>query len=367
MPIAALAPIIGGALGALGGIFGGQKQTKVNWQQRDPRLYEFNPEERGGVRSGMLGVLGDILGNSPGGQGFWGPGGMGGGGGGGGFGASASPGMGGASLINLNDPALLAHASLIDMSNPAFSLTAPKPWMSGMLSKGREYTQAATNDAMRLMHDQALRAGVSTSSPAHMWMQAQMRRDQQAQLANALRDANLAWTLPAAEGVRGALGTNAQLGTNVSMSNAQTAAQMRQTNAQLATQASLANAAARTQASIANAGMRQSAAQFGAQFARQGYNDLWGMMKDVISPSATAQFLNSGGGSSGGMLANAIAGGMAGFGTGMDIRRLYGGGGQAGVPLNSSMAGHPDYGSAYNDQYQFYGNPANYRSEYVTR
>lgn len=335
--LGALIPAVAGLVGAFAGGRGQKQQTQRQFQ--DTRLYEFAPEERAGVRSGMLGTLGDLLGNSPGGAAFWGAGGPGGGGGFGG-GGGAGAGHAGASLVNLNDPRLVAHASQIDLNNPLFSLTAPEQWMSGMLSRGREYTSAATEDSLRLMRDEALRSGMSTSSPAFMWMQNQQRKEQSQALANALRDANLAWTLPAAEGGRQALGQNAAMQTDVSKSNANLYGQMSATNAQLGTQASIANAANRTSASIANAQMRQQAGQWGAEFARQGYRDLWSMMKDVITPTtsmaASGETQTGGGG-----WAGALAGGMAGVTSGMNFmntmspgiyNNLFGGGGQAAAP-----------------------------------
>lgn len=190
-----------------------------------------------------------------------------------------------------------ATASLIDTNDPIYSLFAPKPWMSGMLAKGREYTSAATEDNMRLMRDQATRAGVSTSSPAFMYMQSLQRRDQQKALANALRDAQLAWTLPAADRRHGALGQNAQMLTGTSQFNADADTRVSIANAGYSTQASMANASNQLSASQANAANSLSAQFQQAQLGQQGWMFQTNFIKDLfMQQQQLAQYISSAGG-----------------------------------------------------------------------
>lgn len=305
------------ALGILGGLLGskGQKQTRTEsntYTGVDSRLWEYNPMEREGLRSAQLGLVGELFGQMPGGAGFWGGGnpGAGFGGGGGGHAGAGS-----------------AAAEYIGPDSWVYQMEAPAPWMENMLSRGKEYIGSATEDALRMQRDQAVRSGMSTSSPAYAYMVALQRRTQQEKLANALRDARLAWTLPAADREAGRLGQNAQMGTNVSM-----------TNAQLRTQANIANA----QLAEAAASRRAAAAQFGAQYARQGYGQLFDMLSSMIKPSAEMRYLQTGGkttAQSGGGLQGAIAGGLGGFGVGQQIEKMMGLGGGGGGSLTGNDSG----------------------------
>jgi hypothetical protein len=97
------------------------------------------------------------------------------------------------------------------------------------------------------------------------------RREQQKALAGALRDANLAWTIPAADRRAGALGQNSQTATGVSMGNADALTRTSIANAGFTTQASIASAQNATSVSIANAGFAAEAARQRAALGQQAW------------------------------------------------------------------------------------------------
>jgi hypothetical protein len=274
------------AVGALAGSKG-VKSPAPNYVGVNPKIYEFSPDERADVRSGMMGVLGDVYQNNPGGAAFWG-------------GATGAPGGDTGSSSYGYTPASYG-ASQADLSQVpegwSYNQTAPKEWMSGMLSQGKELLGSQANDQVRQMRDQAIRSGMSTSSPAYAYMANLYQRKSQQALADKLREAGLSWLLPAAE-------RNARR-QELNMTEAN---RMSQFNANLRQQADAAAASAANEAAQRNL----ATGQWAAQFARSGYEDLWSMMKDVVTMGNNQQFLNMGS-TSGGGLGGALAGAGLGY------------------------------------------------------
>lgn len=156
-------------------------------------------------------------------------GGGGGGGGGGRVGWSGAGSGGGAVKLDWNQEELLTRPS--------------QQLEEAVLGKGREVLSAQTEDALRGMRDRLALTGGDSGSPAQMYMDAMLRRQQNQGLADSYRDFETSFT-------EGALQRRIQARL--------TEAQLAESARQRAMQASIANAQGRLSAAGINAGMSEA-------------------------------------------------------------------------------------------------------------
>lgn len=279
-----LGALIPAAVGAIGSLFGGSKTKTV-----DNNRFGMSEGQRGGLAGMAYDQFGRIYGGDP--NRFWGRDTMGGftegqlgrmlmtgqgPGGGGGYGSGRGWGGGGYSAQGYGaqgyDAAQAAaergqyfgaDASLIDMTDPIYSMQVPE-WLRQNVHGAMTRTMnAQSEDDVRLMMDAARRGGYARG-PATDYMAAEARRRALANTAEGIQGFETNYALSSADRRAGALGQNAGLQTQVNVGNAQRQTDVSMGNAQLGTQVSMYNTGQTNDSRRFGAAAANEAAQFGA-------------------------------------------------------------------------------------------------------
>lgn len=272
--------LIPAAIGAVGSLFGGSKTKTV-----DNNRFGMSEPQRQGLAGMAYDQMGRIYGGDP--NRFWGRDqmggytegqlgrilmtGAGGGGGGGGYGSGGGGGASGYGAQGYNAAQAQAQqgqywgadASLIDTTDPIYSMQVPE-WLRQNVHGAMTRTMnAQSEDDVRLMMDAARRGGYARG-PATDWMAQRTRNRALQNTAEGLTGFETSYALAGADRRAGALGQNASLQTQVNVGNAQRQTDVSGQNAQLGTQVSMFNTGQTNQASQFGAAARNQAAAFGA-------------------------------------------------------------------------------------------------------
>lgn len=319
MPQAAIPAAIGAA-GAIGSSLIGRGGGGQQVQQSQPMLvdrgiYALGSAERDALSQGQFALTAGELQRALSDPGGW----M--------SGSGLGIGGGGASAGRAS--AGTAEASLIDMNDEAFQSMPPAQLLAALAQRAGKGAARSYESGARDVNEGFALSGRDVNSPLALYLKGQAKQQAYSGVNDVMGSFFDSFVQNALGRRGGALGTNAQLGTQTSISNAG-----------FQTQASVANAGNATQASIANAQMRSSASAQRAALGMQRASMLWSQMNDLTRPIDQVDIVNGGSSSQYQPGPADIIGGL----TDMASRLPWGNWGGGGRPGESGGQMGDDYG-----------------------